>query len=989
MRCVTRVSLLWMVCASVVWAQPIAGSGGVTGFVMESAADGMPEATVIVVNAALGVPRQAITTDDGAFDIIGLPPGPGYKLKVERKNFANWESKEFEVALGQSRTFRIELQREKTVTEVDVEAVSTPVEENRSGITTWVDPQATASLPSDRRRLETLILLGPLASFDSTTGRIAFLGDTRSNVFLTDGIETSSGYFGSDRKFAGSLTQDTTQEMRVLSATYPAEFGRAMSGIVDAVTPSAPNNFHGAIFDYLRPAGWEAGSRFAPGQDMLGGRNQGGFQFGGPILRNRLMFYADVERLTDHFSGLNQLTSPLLAPSSCIATAAQCATANKFVQAQNNVLVPLREHWTSGLGRIDYRRSEANTINLEFRAANANSPEEARLQPIAANGGLLGLQNSIDDTRYAKLGWTATPSPSSINELRLGYVQNRYFEPPSASGVSVTVAGASVGAAHPNYTGVNEHRTQLVDNLTITSGSHTVRFGGDLARTRDYINWLDAAGAYTYPTLTAFAQDFSGGTSRSYTSFTQTFGNAAQEVPYKELAAYAQDTWRAIPRVDITAGVRWDKTFLPQPAVSNPNYFQAATIPSPNINFAPRVGLAYRFSGNTALRVGYGWFYAPYTGQALDTLLNGNGLTQTSILANPNQTNAPIYPRVLTFGTSANLSNLMYVSGKLRNPRTAETSIALEHQVGHHTTVSLSLLDARTTKLWTGEDVNLAGPTKSVTYPIYDATAVVVNSYTTSVWSAKNDTRYAHVWSIDNGAWSRYDAGVLEVRHRMAHGLSLQATYTLSHATGVNTGPMVGGVFPLESTPLLGVTDKAELPTDQRHRAVLHWTWQPTLVRNDSWAARYLINGWQLSGIAMAASGQPVTPTVLLTGNQFSTVTMAYFNTLNGSGGWARVPFDPVGAFRTGAQRTLNARLARTIPLGERVQAAVGVEAFNLFNTQWTTSVNTISYIAVASLPVGTTNGPYSGVLRPVAGAGLANAAAPARQLQWNFRLTF
>ena len=908
---------------------------------------------------------------------------------MERKNFANWESNDFEVALGQTRTFRIVLQREKASTDVDVETVSTPVESNQTGITTWVDPQRMSSLPSDRRRLEPLVLTAPLTSLDATTGTVAIQGNAQSNSFLSDGINTSNGYFGESRNFAGSLTQDNTQEMRVLSATYPAEFGRAMAGVVDAVTPSAPNNYHGAIYDYLRPSGWDAGNRFAPGQDLLGKRNQGGANFGGPILRDRLMFYANVESLTDHFDGLNQITTPALTTATCTATAAQCAAANKFIQSQMNVMVPFSEHWTSGLARIDYRRSEANTVNLEFRGANARSPEDARLQPVAPNGGLIGLQNSINDTRYGKLGWTSAPSPSSVNELRLGLVEDRFFEPPSASGVAITAAGATVGAAHPNYSSLNEHRTQLVDNLTMTSGSHTLRIGADLARTRDYLNGLDSAGEYTYPTLTAFAQDFSGGTTRSYTNFTQQFGNAVRQVPYKELAAYAQDTWRAIPRVDITVGVRWDKTFLPQPAVSNPYYFQTASIASPNINFAPRISLAYRFSDSTVMRVGYGWFYAPYAGQALDALLNGNGLTQTDVTVNPNQINAPIFPKVMTFGTSANSADLMYAAGKLRNPKTQQISLAIEHQFGHHTSLSVSAVDSRATKLWTGNDINLATPTKTFTYPVLDATGTTVNSYTTSIWTTRNDTRYAHIWEVDNGASSRYDAGVLELRHRMAHGLSLQATYTLSHATGINTGPELNGVFPMISTPLIGATDKADLPTDQRHRAVLNWTWQPVLVHNDSWAARYLVNGWQISGIAMAASGQPVTPTVLLSGNQSSTFTMAYFNSLNGSGGWARVPFSPVGSLRTDGQRNLDARLGRTIPITERVQGAVAIEAFNLFNTQRITSVNTTAYTAVAPLPVGTTNGPYSGVLKPVAGVGLGNAAGPARQLQLSFRVTF
>jgi hypothetical protein len=976
-------------CAGVARSQAVSGAGAVTGIVLESGADGMPEATVTVSNSALGVRRQAVTTDDGAFNIAGLPPGAGYQLKIERKNFANWESKEFDIGVGQTRTFRIDLERAKATTDADVETISTPVVENQTGITTWLDPARMKSLPSDQRRLEPLVLQAPMTSLESATGRIAFLGEARSNSFLSDGINTTNGYFGEMPRIGGSLTQDSTQELRVLSATYPAEFGRAMGGVVDAVTQSAPNNFHGGIYDYFRPADWEATSRFAPGQDMLRKRNQGGVNFGGPILKDRLMFFGIVESMTDRFNALNQLSTPTLAASNCTASAAQCAAAVKSIQTQTGLLAPFRDHWTSGLGQIDYVRSQANTVNLEFRATNATTPFEAEQQRIAPNGGLIGLQNSTNDTRYGKLGWTSTPTPSSVNELRLGVVENRYFEPPSASGPAITVAGASVGAAHPNYTALNEHRYQLVDHLTMASGSHTVRIGADLARTRDELNWLDSAGTYNYPTLSAFAQDFSGGTTRSYTNFTQQFGNAIRQVPYKELAAYAQDTWKAVPRVDVTVGVRWDKAFLPQPAVTNPDYYQTGTIPSSNIAFAPRISLAYRFSDSTVLRVGYGWFYAPYTGQQLDSLLNGNGLTETSVTVNPNQTNAPIYPKVLTFGTSANSSNLMYPISKLRNPHTQQTSLAIEHQISRQTTVTFSLVESRATKLWTANDINLTAPVKSATYPILDASGANVGSYSTSIWTNRNDSRFAHIWEVGNGAWSRYDAANVEFRRRMSHGLSVQALYTWSHATGLNTGPMVGGVFPLVSIPLSAAVDKSELPTDQRHRAVFNWMWQPVLLSGNSWMARYLVNGWQLSGIASVASGLPVTPTVLLTGNQFSTLTMAYFDTLNGSGGWNRVPFQNVGSLRTEGQRNVDARLGRSIPITERIQGAVAFEAFNLFNTQRITGVNTIAYTAVASLATGLINGPYSGVLKPVSGVGQGNAASPARQLQMSFRLNF
>ena len=968
---------------------------------METPGDGLPQATVTVSNSALGIRRASVTTDEGAFDVTALPPGAGYRVTVERKGFANWESAGFEVAVGETRVFRIEMQREKATVNGDLDLVMPRVEANQTGITARVTPAQAVSLPSSERRVDPLVLLAPTVKMDDTTGRVAFQSETVANSFLHDGILTTSGYFGERPGIAGSLTLDSTQELQVLAATYPAEFGHAMGGVVNAVTPGGGNYFHGGGYDYLRPSGLSATERFAPGQNLLGRSNQAGADFGGPILRDRLFFFADFENLTDHFQGLNRITSPLLAPSNCTATAAQCAAAIQFLQSQMNVAAPFSQHWTNGLGRLDYRRGETHSLNFEFNAANQSSPEAARQQLVAPNGGLLGLQNSTENTRFARFAWTAAPARSWVSELRAGMVQDHWFDPAStpslATGnIAITVAGVTVGNPHPNPETLDEKRYQLVENLTWTTGSHTVRLGADVSRTHDFVDALKSAGAYTYPTLTAFAQDFSGGTSRSYTNFTQQFGTSAHQVPYRDLNLYAQDTWKAVPRVSLTFGVRWDKTFLPQPSVSNSTYYQTATIPSSNIAFSPRLSLAYLLTDTTVVRIGYGFFYAPYTGQAIDSLLQGNGLTQTWVTVNPNQTNAPLFPRVPVFtGVPVGATNLVYAAGKLRNPHSQQATLALEKRVSHATTVTLNLVNNHTTKLWTGTDQNLTAPVKSVTYPIDDANGVAVSSYTTTLWTAKNDPKYAQIFQITNGGSAWYNAAALEFRQTMTHGLSLQASYTLSHATGTNTGPLYAGLFPLTSSPGDFATDKADLSTDQRHRAVLNWTWQPKVTRSNSPLARYVANGWELSGIATLASGQPVPPAVLLTGNQFSTATMAYFNSLNGSGGWARVPFEPVNTFRTDAQHGVDARLTRTLPFTERVRGVLAFEAYNLFNTQRITGINTLAYVAVASLPANQINGPYSGTLKPVAGAGAGNASSAfpdgttARRCQLALRVTF
>jgi hypothetical protein len=715
------------------------------------------------------------------------------------------------------------------------------------------------------------VLLAPTVKMDDTTGRIAFQSESTANSFLHDGILTTSGYFGQRPGVAGSLALESTQELQVLAATYPAEFGHAMGGVVNAVTRGGGNYFHGGGYDYLRPNSFSATPRFASGQNLLGRSNQAGANFGGPILRDHLFFFANFENLTDHFQGLNRITSPLLADASgsriaasnCTATAAQCAAAIQFLQSQMNVVAPFSQHWTSGLGRLDYRRGETHSLNFEFNGANQSSPDAARQQLVAPNGGLLGLRNSTEDTRFARFAWTAAPARSWVSELRAGMVQDRWFDPastPSLStgNVAITVAGAAVGNPHPNPETLDEKRYELVENLTWTTGSHTVRLGADVSRTHDFVDALKSSGAYTYPTLTAFAQDFSGSASRSYTNFTQQLGTSTHQVPYRDLNVYAQDTWKAVPRVSLTFGVRWDKTFLPQPSVSNSTYYQTGTIPSSNIAFSPRLSLAYLLTDTTAIRAGYGFFYAPYPGQAIDSLLEGNGLTQTRVTVNPNQANAPLFPRVpVLTSLPVGSTSLMYAAGKLRNPHSQQATLALEKRVSHAATVTFSLLNSHTTKLWTGTDVNLTAPVKSVTYPIDDASGAAVGSYTTTLWTAKNDPKYAQIFQITSGGSAWYNAAVVEFRQTMAHGLSLQASYTLSHATGTNTGPLYAGVFPLTSSPGDFATDKADLSTDQRHRAVFNWTWQPRVTRSSSPLARYVANGWELSGIARWHPGSP------------------------------------------------------------------------------------------------------------------------------------
>jgi hypothetical protein len=156
------------------------------------------------------------------------------------------------------------------------------------------------------------------------------------------------------------------------------------------------------------------------------------------------------------------------------------------------------------------------------------------------------------------------------------------------------------------------------------------------------------------------------------------------------------------------------------------------------------------------------------------------------------------------------------------------------------------------------------------------------------------------------------------------------------------------------------------------------------VIKSNAPVARFLLNGWEVSGIATLASPQHRTPLLIAGAQQFSGITMTYTNSLNASGGWNRAPFVGVGTLSTGTnQYTINGRLTRTLPFTERVKGLLMFEAFNALNNQYATAINTIGYTAT------------TGIVKPAAGVGLPIAAdgypfgSSARRCQIAFRLEF
>ena len=1030
MRKVVTLCVCVLLCTTAMFAQAAAGLSAISGTVRDASGASVPGATVVVFNEAKGIRRTVTTTEAGVFAVPALVPSSGYSIKVTKQGFSDYEVKDFEVTVGQTVDFKVALQVGAATTRVDVTAEAPMVEDTKTGVASLVGKDQIDSLPINGRRVDSYVLMTPAVTNDGEFGLLSFRGIAMGNAFLTDGNDTTESFYNENAgrtRIGSQISQDAVQEFQVLSNGFSAEFGRAMGGVVNTVTRSGGNDIHGTAYWFFRNRTLEAADRYSNGVKTPEWRHTAGFSLGGPIKKDKLFYFINFDYTDRSFPALNRIVNNSLTDSigntvpasNCTvggtsgATQAQCTAAINFIQRQMNVVVPRSYNQDIGFAKIDWRPTERNSFSFDMNILHWVSPHGIQTQAVLTNGNAIANNgNSTVEDRYGKAAWTAVVTPNSVNELRFGWFKDRLSDPAASDlwpaetgGLYITVAGTTVGAAqaYPR-TYPSENRYQIVDNYTLTKGAHTIKAGVDFQTTQDWMNQLfNGLGSYSYSNLTTFARDFTGNTTglKNYTSFGQTFGNPIQNIRTTDVNFYAQDTWKLSRKLTFNYGLRYEKTWVPQPTIVNTDWPQTGNIPSPNKNFAPRVSLSYSVDDRTVIRAGYGIFYARLHGNMLDTLFLGNGKYQTSISLNPSQAGSPVFPNVVpsAAGLPTGAISLNFADqNSFRSPYTQQGTLAVEHQFARDIAVTASYIWTRAIGLFTQRDLNLGNPVGPYTYTIQDAAGNNVSTYATPVFIIGNrvDPRYAKILQVENGGQSWYNALALQFEKRFSHGFTAQANYTWSHA--IDDANQQGASWNVASSfnnatfngnyPL----DKGSSTLDQRHRFVVNWMWRPTFTKSTSAFARYFVNGWELSTITTLASAHPVTATMNSASTSangvFQGVTLAN-STINGSGGWTRVPFLPVGTLNVDQIYNVDARLTRVLPFSERVKLNLAFEAFNVFNTIHNTGVQTAAYSVNAG-----------GILKPVLtngvsllGTGNASQGFPddtnARRMQVAVRLVF
>src|SRR5882724_11986647 len=677
--CLAAVLLL---CSSAITAQTFRGT--ILGTVTDSTGASIAGAAVAVKNVNTGLSRTVTTGDDGTYSVPELPIGT-YSVTVEKAGFKQGVVTGVQVEVSSERRADVTLQPGEVSQKIEVTGDELPQVESTSNVLGGiVESKVVTNLPVNGRDYQKLIFLVPgvSGSPDQITDSPGSYGvfsvngaRGRSNNFLLDGTDMNDGYrndpaineagvFGTP---ATILPVEAIAELRVAS-NFEAEYGRSAGGVINVVTKSGSNQWHGSAFEFFRNTDLNARNYFnqVPEPQQPFHNNQFGGSLGGPILHDKTFFFLDYEAMRE--------TGKEASPA-CVPTAADFATATASIGGPSNInpvianllalnpwpqptdpstdcladgggtnaalATPFSNRVDSAIVKIDHSFNPSNLLTGRYYIGDSDQSFPLAL----VGGGLLPNYNTFTPTRVQliSLSYVSTITPSIVNEARLGwnrfaegfFPQDRNFDPASIglnTGVSkqnfglpiIAVANlAQLGADKGDPRQRVDTNWHYIDNVSWKAGKHDIKFGYEFRRTsisqifnrrfRGGLNFKDSSS-----NLLAF-EDFLSGTP---TGGIQYAGDTNRNTFQNSHSGYIQDSVHLHRKFVLNLGLRYDYYGIAQekkgqftsvdPATGDLSFVGQGRLYQPDYNnWAPRVSVAWDLTGRgtSVLRAGYGIFY--------------------------------------------------------------------------------------------------------------------------------------------------------------------------------------------------------------------------------------------------------------------------------------------------------------------------------------------------------------------------------------------
>ncbi len=950
LRCCRAFLFVFFFLSSSVWPQ--ANQGTIEGIIVDQSGAALPGARLTGTNDATGIHFQTTSDSNGLFTFPVLPVGT-YTIEVEHPGFAKLMQKNITVSVGARLNLNLSLSVAGQTQSVTVTDEPPIVETTRSQVSSAVNDVAIENLPTNGRNFINFVLLTPGVTLDVRGGDISFAGQRGTlNSLIVDGSDDNNTFFGQSVGRTGSgrapyqFSEDAVQEFQVNSSGYSAELGHAGGAVINVVTKSGSNAFHGAAFEFFRDRSLNANDPI----NKINGRqkspyhfNQFGGDLGGPIVREKLFFFFDYD---GQRNTLPNLVFRYLQ-----------ARANPWIRTQNQNVY---------LGKVDWRLGNTELLSVRYNS-----------QRFVGNGFENGgSQNSIEHTGASDVttdtlsgSLTSTISSGIVNVARAAYARDN--EPGLANSINPEATVRQGGVTDlivgrnffsPRFT--NIQRAEVGDTLSLTHSRHTIKTGMNFLVDR-IANFFPGnfSGAYVFNSLEGFGCNLNGGGAACFTgpdasdTFAQAFAGAGTTGPttnpnLQEYSAFAQDEWRVRSDLTLNFGLRYDLDLIAQPAELNPSASLAAAgiftnrIHNDHADFGPRLGIAWTPLGKKlVVRTGYGIFYGRTPAITVGTAFSNNALNVQTL--NFTGADMPQYPATkcgapgaapscaAPVGGTAGAPTIYVFQPNYHEPNVQQANLGLEYLIQPSLSVQVNYLWVKGTHLTRTLDINLQGPETPVTVGFVGSTqTATVNQITQS----RPISGFARIEEFQSSANSVYNGLTVQLNKRLSQKYQFFASYTFGKVIDDNPDatsvvPFSGDDAKMVQDPLNLRGDRGPGVNDQRHRLVLSAIWNLdgyTHSLHRSW--RYLVGGWQLSGILTGETGQP-----------YSGMVNSDLNSDSNSR-TDRAPGLGRDTFYLPNFVSLDPRITKSIQFTERVKAQFILEAYNALNRINYTSVSTIQF---------------------------------------------
>ncbi|MBI1745098.1 MAG: TonB-dependent receptor [Acidobacteria bacterium] len=895
-------------------------TGTVSGTVMDEQKGVIPGASVTVKSLDTNVARTALSDQGGRFRFPGLPVGP-YELTIEMSGFARYVRSPINLLLNQDAVLEVALKLASVAQTITITEDAPLLNTTNAEVGVRFDTRRISELPLSTDRNVFNIALSAAGVSQVAPGQSEFASGTnfsvngmrlRSNNFMIDGQDTN------DPSVTGRTqplnNPDIVQEFRLITNQFAAEYGRAAGSVVNIVTKSGTNKFHGSLFWFhndnnlnsrsnqdqapVRQPDGTVKPKFKDAPFRL--ENQVGGTFSGPILRDKTFFLGSLQRWTDRRLGsgttirgvpteegrqiLQRIAGnkPQVQALLKFLPAAQAPIPGGVIVDGNTIPVGTLSGSTSlqfngwqWSTHIDHNFTPNHVLRTRYLFSDSESSGSGQATPP----GLTIVNPARQQLASASL--TSTLSPRMLNELRVGWQRlgtiTTASDPASETipsieipelgltGFNAAASRTAIGLAVnlPQFRFNNTY--QIQDSLSYTRGSHSLKGGVDMRRV-DVKSFFfpTIRGLLRYPTLQSFVDDVA---EAANINKPLPGGDTIQYYKWWDLYFFAQDEWKVRRNLTLTYGLRYElpgnaiDSLLPSNeriirAAGNDRRFALSPVPKRDTNnVQPRFG--FNWNPRTDNGGPLGWL----TGGDKLVLRGGYSRTNDYAFLNIALNVASSFPFVAAIN-SPGLPNAFttlpgLVPTGLNPNELTRTVVAEDFRSPYADQYSLEV-----------QREVLQGLVMRVGYVATKGSALFQTIDANPNISGPDgpirrlDSNRGVIRLRANASSSIYHSMQVSVDRRLSRGFSAGAHYTWSvyidDASEI-FNPSVSGEVAVSQDFFNRRADRGRSTYDRPHRFTTNFVWEFPFYRNQAGALGRLLGGWQVNALWTIQSGPPFT----------------------------------------------------------------------------------------------------------------------------------